>query len=87
MKGIELFVIERFLKNGRRAKLTIRDLSTATLTTRQNARDRIQGLLKKGYVEVADDRIHPVYYRISDLGLKVLKGVRNVQDKIVVITK
>lgn len=85
MKGIELFVMERFIKDGRRVKLTINNLSTATLTSKQNARNHIRKMIEKGYVEQADDRIHPVYYRLSDLGFKVIKGIRNVQENIVVV--
>ena len=84
MKGIELLLMDHFIENGRRQKRTIKDIAGITRTSQQNSRNLLQKSIEKGYL-ATDERVHPAYYRMTDLGLKVWKGLRNVQDKIVVI--
>ena len=84
MKGVELFVLERFIKEG---ELTVKDLAAETLSKKQNARIHINNLLEKKWIKKADNRVHPVYYTLTYLGKKIYNGVRNVQDKPVIVIK
>ena len=92
--GTELFALERFIKNGRRRRLTIKQLAEETLSTKQNAqgilmgsgKKNLPGLVKKGWVDRFEDK-RPLEFGLSDEGLKILKGIRNVKEIVEVVIR
>jgi len=80
MKGTQLLLLDHFVKDGRRRKFTIKEVSEeVTLTRSQNASHHVLAMKKLGWLEPADGETNPVYYRMSDLGFKIYKGVRNIR--------
>jgi|GEM_PF-3595726 len=87
MKGVHLLIMDGFVKNGRRIDLTIRDIQDRTNTSNQNSNMLLKELMKKDWIKIADDRVNPRYHKMTKLGFKVWKGIRNVQSKPVIVIK
>lgn len=87
MKGLQLLLLDKFMDGGKRNKFTVKEIQEHVKTTNQSTRQQFDGLIAEGWIEITGEEKHPSYYRVSDLGLKIYKGIRNVQRKPVVIIK